>query len=89
MSGDLFDLDGQLAVITGGGTGLGRRFAATLAGRGARVVQEMESRMEGSCCSKALTRLDFPAPLGATTMKTFPGLACMNCDRGVMLRVRG
>ena len=38
MSGDIFDLEGQLAVITGGGTGLGRRFAATLAERGARVV---------------------------------------------------
>ena len=29
-----------------------------------------------------------PAPLGATTMKTFPGVACMNeCDRRVMLRL--
>ena len=50
-------------------------FAGT---RRARVVQETESRMEGSCWSRALTRLDLPAPLGATTMKTFPELACMN-----------
>lgn len=38
MGSDPFDLDGRLAIITGGGTGLGRRFAETLAGRGARVA---------------------------------------------------
>lgn len=38
MHNDIFDLSGQLVVITGGGTGLGRQFAVQLAGRGARVV---------------------------------------------------
>jgi len=38
MNNDMFDLSGQLVVITGGGTGLGRQFAMQLAGRGARVV---------------------------------------------------
>jgi NAD(P)-dependent dehydrogenase (short-subunit alcohol dehydrogenase family) len=38
MSKDIFDLSGRLAVITGGGTGLGRQFAFTLARRGATVV---------------------------------------------------
>jgi NAD(P)-dependent dehydrogenase (short-subunit alcohol dehydrogenase family) len=38
MSNDIFDLTGKLAIVTGGGTGLGRQFAMTLAQRGARVV---------------------------------------------------
>jgi NAD(P)-dependent dehydrogenase (short-subunit alcohol dehydrogenase family) len=33
-----FDMRGKLAFITGGGTGLGRQFALTLAGAGASVV---------------------------------------------------
>ena len=36
------------------------------------MVQETESQSESSCSSRALTKLDFPAPLGATTIKTFP-----------------
>lgn len=35
---ELFDLRGKRALITGGGTGLGRQFAMTLAGAGAEVV---------------------------------------------------
>jgi len=38
MNNELFDVSGQLIAITGGGTGLGRRFAVQLAARGARVV---------------------------------------------------
>jgi NAD(P)-dependent dehydrogenase (short-subunit alcohol dehydrogenase family) len=34
----LFNLDGKVALITGAGSGLGRQFAATLAGVGATVV---------------------------------------------------
>ena len=33
-----FSLDGKLALVTGGGTGLGRQFALTLAAAGASVV---------------------------------------------------
>lgn len=38
MSDSIFNLDGRTALITGGGTGLGRQFATVLAGAGATVV---------------------------------------------------
>lgn len=34
----IFDMKGQLALVTGGGTGLGRQFALTLASAGATVI---------------------------------------------------
>jgi 3-oxoacyl-[acyl-carrier protein] reductase len=38
MTGDIFDLTGQVAFITGASSGLGRRFAEVLARRGAAVA---------------------------------------------------
>ena len=49
-------------------------FAGTRRARGAGN-REQDGRV---LLEQGLTRLDLPAPLGATTMKTFPELACMN-----------
>jgi NAD(P)-dependent dehydrogenase (short-subunit alcohol dehydrogenase family) len=38
MKNTPFDMSGETVMVTGGGTGLGRRFASVLAGAGARVV---------------------------------------------------
>ena len=35
---DLFDLSGEVALVTGASSGLGERFAEVLAGHGAKVV---------------------------------------------------
>ncbi len=37
-AGSLFDLDGQVAIVTGASSGLGRHFALTLARAGAKVA---------------------------------------------------
>ena len=53
MSTDVFDLTGQVAVITGGGTGIGRATAQVLAEHGADVV--LASRREENLEQTAAT----------------------------------
>ena len=45
---DIFNLDGKVCVVTGAASGLGERFAETLAGCGAKVV----------CCARRKDRID-------------------------------
>ena len=46
-SGELFDLSGRVAIITGGGTGLGRQMAEGLAEMGANLV--LSARQKERC----------------------------------------
>ncbi len=54
----LFDMSRETVLITGGGTGLGKQFAKTLAGAGARVilacvVGELHLDIFSSMCSSS------------------------------------
>jgi len=51
MSGSAFRLDGQLALVTGGGTGLGFGISQALVEAGARVVlvSRTEETLKGAC----------------------------------------
>lgn len=69
--GDLFDIAGRVALVTGASQGLGRRFAMILAQRGAKVcvagrsavkldpVLEDIRKFGGTACAVALDVLDF------------------------------
>ena len=75
--GELFDLTGKVAVVTGGSRGIGRAVAEGLAAAGADVVVASRKREH---CQKAATEI-----AGATGRRTLP-VACHvgqweDCDR--------
>ena len=51
---DTFDLSGRTAFVTGASSGLGRHFAMTLAGAGARVCKHGNRAVSSSCGSADL-----------------------------------
>ncbi|MEM9134529.1 MAG: glucose 1-dehydrogenase [Actinomycetota bacterium] len=64
---NLFDLEGKVAVVTGGSRGLGRAMAEALAHHGADVV--VTSRKEDAC-------VELAARLAADTGRRTLGVAC-------------
>ena len=68
---DLFDLTGQVAVVTGASTGLGVQMAKALAAKGANLVlmarrqnllDENKEAIEKEFGVKVLTRVTSPTP---------------------------
>ncbi|HEY2160066.1 MAG TPA: SDR family NAD(P)-dependent oxidoreductase, partial [Solirubrobacteraceae bacterium] len=73
----MFELDGKIALITGGSRGLGLRIATAFAARGATVV--ISSRKQEACAAAA-------EQIAAATGATASGIACHvghwdECDR--------
>ncbi len=90
----MFDLEGQVAVITGSSRGIGRAIAEAMARAGARVV--ISSRKRDACEAVAegirdtggeaivvpcnISAKDALENLIAETVKTFGGLDCVVCN---------
>lgn len=70
----VFDLTGQTALITGGGTGLGWGMARCLVAAGARVVLVGRRKEELDKACTALGANAFSLPGDVTKLETAPGL---------------
>jgi len=73
-------LDGQVAIVTGAGSGVGRAAALALAGEGAAVV--LAGRREGPLRETATLLADLPVAGAGRTLVT-------PCDVSVQEQVRG
>lgn len=69
-----FNLEGQTALITGGGTGLGFGMARCLAAAGARVVLVGRRKAELEKACSALGKKAFALPGDVTRLETAPAL---------------
>jgi NAD(P)-dependent dehydrogenase (short-subunit alcohol dehydrogenase family) len=85
MGGNIFDLSGKVAMVTGGGTGIGRAIAIELARAGADIVicsrdpQHLESaaldiRGMGKKCLALVTDIRNPDQIESTVQKTLSEL---------------
>jgi hypothetical protein len=51
-------------------------------------VQETERHNVGSRAKSALTKLDLPAPLGATTINTFPATSDIGDNAKKLIKIK-
>jgi len=63
---ELFSLDGRIAVVTGGSSGIGAGMAAALARAGARVVLVARDAVR----RRHLVRMRFPSFMGCARLAT-------------------
>lgn len=93
----VFSLDGELAVVTGGGTGIGQAIAAAMHTAGARVVlvgrrenllaEAVNALGEGATyIVHDITRLDEAEPLIAQITREHGGVTCMVNNAGIHLK---
>ena len=71
LARDLFDLDGEVALVTGASSGLGARFAEVLAAHGAKVVLAARRKDRITALAEKLGKAHALA-LDVTRPETFP-----------------
>lgn len=71
LAHDLFDLTGEVALVTGASSGLGTRFAEVLAAHGARLVLAARRKERIAALAERIGRAH-PLALDVTQPKSFP-----------------
>jgi NAD(P)-dependent dehydrogenase (short-subunit alcohol dehydrogenase family) len=79
-----FSLDGRVAVVTGGSSGIGRAMAGALAGAGAAHLYLIALAMGGQ--NAAVRRLTVPVPLTTVLTSTITGLIADAAPLALRLR---